>query len=233
MSSASDELKKLAAHAAIEEVRSGMVVGLGHGSTAHHGVVRLAELLESGVLRDIRAIACSRQVQHTAAGLGIPMTTLDEHPIIDLTIDGADEVDADLNLIKGGRGALLREKIVAQASRREIIVVHQDKLSQRLGEKWAVPIEVVEFGLRAVCGYLRELGGRPRAWMDQDGKPFRTDQGNPIVDCNFGPIDDPVGLATQLQARAGIVAHGLFVGLADKVIVAGRDGVRSLQPSEN
>jgi ribose 5-phosphate isomerase A len=145
-----------------------------------------------------------------------------------LTIDGADEVDPALNLIKGGGGALLREKIVAQASRREIIVVDESKTSPLLGTRWSVPVEVVEFGWRTQLAYLESLGGRPNARRNPDGTPFRTDQRNLMVDCHFGPIEDAAGLAALLTSRAGIVEHGLFLGLATDVIVAGQQGLRHL-----
>lgn len=221
-------LKRRAAEAAVELVRPGMVLGLGHGTTAHHALVRIAELLRSGELRDIRGVPCSLQVEAAARELGIPLTTLEEHPELDLTIDGADEVDPELNLIKGGGGALLREKIVAQASRREVIVVEEGKLSPALGTRCALPVEVVPFGWKAQLRYLESLGSRVTL-RPGDGAPFRTDQGNLVLDCRFGPIGDPYALARELDARAGIVAHGLFLGLATDLVVAGPAGVRHLR----
>jgi ribose 5-phosphate isomerase A len=222
-------LKQRAAERAVEFVESGMVVGLGHGSTAIFAVRRIARLLRDGQLQGILGVPCSRQVEEEARTLGIPLTTLDEHPSVDLTIDGADEVSADLNLIKGGGGALLREKIVAQASRREIIVVDESKLSPALGTHWPVPVAVVPFGWRGQAAYLESLGARPVLRRGSDGTPFKTDQGNLILDCHFGPISDPAQLAARLNERAGIVAHGLFLGLATDVIVAGEEGVRHLR----
>ncbi len=219
-------LKQQAAEAAVEFVESGMVVGLGHGSTAAFAVYRIAELHRDGRLRDILGVACSCQVEDEAKRLGIPLTTLDEQPTVDLTIDGADEVDADLNLIKGGGGAMLREKIVAQASRREIIVVDESKLSRALGTHSVVPVEVVPFGLKVQVAYLKSLGARPILRQKGDGTPFKTDQGNLILDCRFDPIQDPTQLAARLNERAGIVEHGLFLGLATDVIVAGSKGIR-------
>jgi ribose 5-phosphate isomerase A len=174
-------------------------------------------------------VPSSLQIEAEARRLGIPLTTLDEHPVVDLTIDGADEVDPDLNLIKGGGGALLREKIVAQASRREIIVVDESKLSPALGARWAVPVEVVPFGWRSQAAYLESLGAQPILRLNSDGTPFTTDQGNLILDCDFGPISQPAQLAARLSERAGIVEHGLFLGLATDVIVAGVEGVRHLE----
>jgi ribose 5-phosphate isomerase A len=205
-----------------------MVVGLGSGSTAVFAVRRIAQLLREGSLHDVLGIPTSHEVGRKAQALGIPLTTLDAHPVIDLTIDGADEVDADLNLIKGGGGALLREKIVAQASHREIIVVDESKLSPALGTRWPVPVEVVPFGWRAQAAYLESLGAQPVLRLDDKGAPFETDQGNLIVDAHFGPIPALAHLATQLDGRAGIVAHGLFLGLATDVIVASGEGVQRM-----
>lgn len=225
----SSQLKQQAAERAVEFVKSGMVVGLGHGSTATFAVRRIAELLRGGQLQDILGVPCSRQVEEDAWRLDIPLTTLDEHPGVDVTIDGADEVDPDLNLIKGGGGALLREKMVAQASRREIIVVDESKLSPALGTHWPVPVEVTPFGWRSQAAYLESLGADPVLRLNSDGTPFTTDQGNLILDCNFGPIAQPYQLAARLSERAGIVEHGLFLGLATDVIVASVEGIRHLK----
>jgi ribose 5-phosphate isomerase A len=223
------QLKQQAGWYAVDCVESGMVVGLGHGSTAIFAVHCIAQLLREGRLHDVLGVPCSRQVEDEARRLSIPLTTLNEHPVVDLTIDGADEVDPDLNLIKGGGGALLREKIVAQASRREIIVVDESKLSPALGTHWPVPVEVVPFGWRTQAAYLESLGGQPTLRLSDDGTPFKTDQGNLILDCQFEPISDPAQLAARLNERAGIVEHGLFLGLATDVIIAGAQGVRHLR----
>ncbi len=212
-------------------VQSGMIVGLGAGSTAVLAVRALGEKLAQGALQDIRGIPCSRVIEAEAKSAGIPLTTLEDDPVIDLTIDGADEVDPALNLIKGGGGALLREKIVAQASRREIIVVDETKMSPALGTHWAVPVEVIPFGWRTQAAYLQSLGGRPVLRSAGKDGPFFTDQGNLILDCAFGPISDPALLAARLDARTGIVAHGIFMGLASDVIVAGAGGIKHLQRS--
>ena len=222
------QLKQKAGWYAVDFVESGMVLGLGHGSTAVFAVRCIAQLLREGRLRDVLGVPCSRQVEAEAQELGIPLTTLDQHPTVDLTIDGADEVDPNLNLIKGGGGALLREKIVAQASRREIIVVDESKLSPALGAHWPVPVEVIPFGWCVQSAYLESLGARPTLRLREDGTPFKTDQGNLILDCHFGPISDPVHLAARLNERAGIVEHGLFLGLATDVIVASHEGIRHL-----
>jgi ribose 5-phosphate isomerase A len=222
------QLKRQAAERAVEFVEPGMIVGLGHGSTAIFAVRRIAQLLDDGKLRDILGVPCSLQVENDARELGIPLTTLDEHTSIDLTIDGADEVDPDLNVIKGGGGALLREKIVAQASRREIIVVDDSKLSPALGNNWAVPVEVTPFGWRSQAAFLESLGAEAKVRECNNGTSFRTDQGNLILDCDFGPIADPIRLAAEMDARAGIVEHGLFLGLVTDVIVADHQGIRHL-----
>ena len=223
------QLKQQAAEYAAQFVTSGMVVGLGHGSTAIVAVRAIAARLATGELKDIVAIPCSRQTEADARALGIPLTTLEETPAIDLTIDGADEVDPALNLIKGGGGALLREKIVAQASRREIIAVNEDKLVPALGTVWAVPVEVIPFGWRSQADYLDALGAEVTLRRSSDGELFRTDQGNLILDCRFGPIAQPEKLAAQIRARAGIVEHGLCLGMADDVIIAGPAGIRHLR----
>src|SRR5919109_1600848 len=221
--------KQQAADRAVEYVQSGMVVGLGAGSTAILATRRIGQLLREGKLRDIIGFPCSSLVEAEARALGIPIT-LDPQGPIDLTIDGADEVDPELNLIKGGGGALLHEKIVAQASLREIIVVDESKLSPSLGTHWPLPVEVVPFGAHSQRHFLSSLGAHVTVRQQHDGTPFRTDQGNLILDCAFGPIRQPAELAAKLDARTGIVEHGLFIGLATEVIVAGADGVRRLTP---
>jgi ribose 5-phosphate isomerase A len=224
-------LKKAAAYRAVGFVQPGMIVGLGHGSTAIHAIRRIAELINSSKLHNIRGVPCSKQVEDTALNLGIPLASLDENCRIDLTIDGADEVDPALNLIKGGGGALLREKIVAQASLREIIVVDESKLSPVLGKHRSIPIETVPFGLKTQKIYLEELGAQVSIRKTDKGDFFLTDQGNFILDCSFGPIKDPSWLAARLCERAGIVEHGLFIGIATDVIVAGPGGLRHLKKS--
>jgi ribose 5-phosphate isomerase A len=220
-----NHLKQQAAEYAARFVEPGMVVGLGAGSTAILAVRHIGYLLKTGALHDILGIPCSTQTEAEARALGIPLTTLENHPIIDLTIDGADEVDPQLELIKGGGGALTREKIVAQATRREIIVVDESKLVPVLGTTWAVPVEVVPFGYGSQQRYLESLGASVKL-RPGDGQPYRTDQGNFILDCDFGPIDDPAALGERLKQRTGIVEHGLFIGLAADVISAGAGGIQ-------
>lgn len=223
------EQKRQAAERAVEYIESGMVVGLGHGSTAIFAVRRLAALIKDGTLQDIVAIPCSKAVEHEALQLEIPLTTFAAHPRIDITIDGADEVDPHLNLIKGGGGALLREKIVAQASQREIIVVDEGKLSSALGTRFAVPVEVVPFGWQSQTRFFEDLGAAWQLRLDNTGQPFVTDQGNYILDCQFGPIEDPMQLGQALDSRAVIIEHGLFLGLATEVIIGTLDGLRYMR----
>lgn len=221
--------KQEAAEYAIRAVQSGMIVGLGHGTTAHFAILALVELLQRGAVRDILGIPCSQLVEHEARALGIPLTTLEEHPQVDVTLDGADEVAPNLDVIKGHGGALLREKIVAQATRREIILIDESKLSPALGTLARVPVEVTPFGWRTHAQYLETLGAQWQLRLQADDQPFLTDERHYILDCQFGPLAAPDGLALQLQAHAGIVAHGLFLGLAHEVVVAGKQGVRVLR----
>ncbi len=219
-------LKARAAEYAVGMAASGMVVGLGHGSTALLAVRRLADLLREGVLHDVIGIPCSIDTEHEARRMGIPLGTLEDHPTLDLTIDGTDEVTSHLDCIKGGGGALLREKIVAQVSRREIIIADASKLTARLGTHALVPVEVASFGWTTQAAYLESLGALVTLRRMPDGSPFRTDQGNLILDGDFGPLDAPAQLAQRLDARAGIIAHGLFLGLATDVIIADAEGIR-------
>jgi ribose 5-phosphate isomerase A len=222
------QYKQQAAEQAVTFIESGMVLGLGHGSTAIFAIRRIAALLKTGTLKDILGIPCSAQVEAEARQLGIPLTTLDNHPVIDVTIDGADEVDPNLDLIKGAGGALLREKIVAQASRREIIVCDASKLSPMLGTHKALPVEVTPFGWQRQAAYIASIGAHVEVRKDTDGSFFTTDQDNLILDCNFGPIAEPLSLADRLRTRTGIVEHGLFLGIATDVICAGSEGIRHL-----
>jgi ribose 5-phosphate isomerase A len=226
-----NQFKQQAAEAAVEHIESGMIVGLGHGSTAIWAVRHIAHLLQTGKLHNILGIPCSTQIEEEARELGIPLTTLEEHPNIDLTIDGADEINPHLDLIKGGGGALMREKIVAQASKREIIVADESKLVPALGTGWAVPVEVIPFGYSSQAAYLTALGAQVKIRKNADGNFFKTDQGNLILDCAFGPIANPAELADKLKQRTGIVEHGLFIGLASEAIIAGKDGIRHIQRS--
>jgi ribose 5-phosphate isomerase A len=222
--------KRQAAEGAVAEVESGMVVGLGTGTTARFALEALGRRIGEGELRDVRGVPTSEAIRAVAAQLGVPLTTLDEHPDVDITIDGADEVDPALDLIKGGGGALLREKIVAQASRREVIIVDDQKLSPALGTSFPVPVEVVRFGVRPAVRWVESLGARV-ALRGGKKQPFVTDGGNLILDCDFGPIADAAVLAEQLAWHAGVVEHGLFIGLVSELVVAGEAGLERRLPS--
>ncbi len=223
------KLKQEAAEYAVQYVQSGMVVGLGTGSTAIFATRRIAELLRDGTLKDIVGFATSNVIWQEAQHLGITLMEQAMPSKLDLTIDGADEVDPNLDLIKGGGGALFREKIVAQASDREIIIVDASKLSPCLGTKHTLPIEVSPFGWQSQSRFLESLDARAVIRKNSDGSQFVTDSGNMIFDCDFGPIADPADLAAKLGARAGIVEHGLFIGITSDLIVASETGVRHLK----
>ena len=224
-----DVLKRMAAQQAVDFLKTGMVIGLGTGSTVSFVLSMLSQRIKDGLLRDVAGVSSSGKTEEEARRLGIPLTTLDLSPHPDLNIDGADEVDPGLNLIKGRGGALLREKVLAQASLQTIIIVDEGKLSTALGTHMPLPVEVLTFALRPETDYLTSLGAIVSHRTGGDGKPFITDEGNYILDCNFGPIKSPENLASLLDRRAGIVEHGLFVGLASRVIVAGGKGVWHLQ----
>jgi ribose 5-phosphate isomerase A len=223
-----DELKKRAAIRAVEFIESNMVIGLGTGSTANYAIQQIGQKIRSGQLHNIVGIPSSERSEILARELNISLTDLEAQPAIDLTIDGADEVDPDLNVIKGGGGALLREKIIAQASRRNIIIVDESKLSPRLGTRWALPIEVVPFACRTEQIFLESIGGSATLRLGDPKTPYRTNQNNFILDTDFGPIPDPAALVARLNERAGIVEHGLFYGLATDVIVAAGEDIRHL-----
>jgi len=222
-------LKQLAAAKAVEAVESGMVLGLGTGSTARYAIEMLGERLRNGMLRDIVAIPTSSGTEKLARQVGIPLTTLQEHPVIDLTIDGADEVDPHLNLVKGQGGALLHEKIVARASKQEIIIVDDSKLVQVLGTRSPVAVEVVPFGWGTYMDSLKSLSCEPVRRM-LGAEPYLTDEGNYIVDCRFARLDEPAKLECELNLIPGVVENGIFIGLASLVLVASESGVRELRP---
>jgi ribose 5-phosphate isomerase A len=224
-----NDLKQKAAHQAVEFVESGMVLGLGTGSTTAFAVVRIAERLKSGSLKNIVGIPTSIRTEKLAGELDIPLCGLADRPEIDVTIDGADEVDPDLNLIKGGGGALLREKVVAQASRRNVIIVDESKLSPRLGTRWALPVEVIPFAAKPEERFLCSMGAAVSLRTDEKGAPVHTDQNNWILDANFGEMEDPNAVAARLNERAGIVEHGLFLGLTSDVIVATENDIRQMK----
>lgn len=220
-----DDLKRQAAEKAVEFVEPGMVVGLGTGSTAVHAVNAIGQKLRDGRLHDIVAIPTSEETARNARHWGIPLTTFDDHPVIDVTIDGADEVAPNLDVMKGLGGALLREKIVAVVTKKLIIVADDSKHVTRLATKAPVPIEVIPFARQPVTTFLESLGGRP-VWRQKDGRPYITDEKNIIIDCFFdGGLADSAAMAQTLTNRPGIVEHGLFLGLTAMAIFAGRNGV--------
>ena len=224
-----DELKRTAALRAIEEVEDGMVVGLGTGSTAAFVVEGLAARVADGL--HVVGVPTSERTAAQARRLGIPIATFAEHQRLDLTIDGADEVAlGTLDLIKGLGGALLREKIVAAASNRLIIVVDQEKLVERLGEHAPVPVEVTQFGWQVTAVKLARLGCIPQRRYTSGEQPYITDGGNYILDCRFGPITDPSIIEQRIAKTVGTVESGLFVGRTSVVVVASTTGVEVLTP---
>jgi ribose 5-phosphate isomerase A len=227
--SSSDVLKHMAAEEAVRRIESGMVIGLGTGSTTDFALRLIAERIQAGQLRDLRGIPSSLQTERRANELGIPLTNFMEEPVLDLTIDGADEIDPNLRLIKGGGAALLREKIVAQASRYLIIIADESKMSPQLGTKSALPVEILPFGFGAIVAMIQGMGASVELRIDPTGEPVETDQGNWILDCDFGPIEDADALGENLKRNAGIIEHGLFLDLAKEVILASVEGVNSMK----
>ncbi|KAL3644692.1 putative ribose-5-phosphate isomerase 2 [Castilleja foliolosa] len=227
-----DDLKKIAAYKAVEHVESGMVIGLGTGSTAKHAVDRIAHLLNQGKLKNIVGIATSTQTRDQAVSLGIPLSDLDSHPTVDLAIDGADEVDPDLNLVKGRGGSLLREKMIESVSKKFIVIVDESKMVNHIGgSKLAMPVEVIPFcwahSLKRLMGLFSEMGclGGLRK-CKESGLIYVTDNGNYIIDLYFEKdIGDLNEASDRILRLPGIVEHGMFIGLATSVIVAGVDGV--------
>ena len=224
-----DRLKRAAAERALDFVENGMVLGLGTGSTAAFFVAQLAARVAAGLT--IVAIPTSERTAAQARQLGIPLTSFAEQRRIDLAIDGADEVQrASLDLIKGRGGALLREKIVAAASSRFIVIVDRDKLVDRLGEGGPLPVEVAQFGWQATAGALERLGAQPELRRADAAQPFVTDGGNFILDCRFVLLDDPLETERRINSIVGVVENGLFVGRSSAVIVASQDGIEVLTP---
>lgn len=224
-------VKEQAAAKALEFVQSGMVLGLGSGSTAKIFVDLLAEKLKSGDLKDIVGIPTSKATAEQARSLGIPLSTIDEHEVIDLAVDGADEVDPDLQLVKGWGRALLREKMVEIHAKELVIIVDDSKLVKKLGTRDFVPVEVVQFGSGATIRWMNEEFDNCRAELwEENGAPVVTDNGNYLVKlfCEEG-VDDPYILADMLAIRPGVVEHGLFLDMATKVVVAGDSGVRVME----
>jgi ribose 5-phosphate isomerase A len=220
-----DRWKQAAAESAVAQVDNGMIVGLGSGSTAAFAVRALGRRVRDGLR--ITGIPTSERTAAQARALEIPLSTLAEGSQIDVTIDGADEVEAGtLNLIKGRGGALLREKIVASVSQRLVIVVDQTKMVERLGARESVPVEVIPFGWQVAALRLRDLGANPLLRKETGGDPFKSDGGHYILDCAFGPIGSAKSLARELDHVVGVVEHGLFIGMTSEIHVGGPGGVR-------
>ena len=217
-----DEEKQLAARAAVELVESGSVVGLGSGSTATYAIRFLSERVRGGL--KIVGIPTSQKTKQLAEQLGIPLTTLEEQPQIDIDIDGADEIDPRLNLIKGGGGALLREKVVASASRRFVVVAESKKQVAHLG-KFPLPVEVIPFAESVITTRIQALGAKVTLRRYAYGNPYVTDEGHHILDCTFGEIADPAALAEALRAMPGVVEHGLFIAMAETAFIGKNGGV--------
>ncbi len=222
-------LKKIAAEKATEEIRPGMVVGLGTGSTVYYALLKIGTLVRAGL--DIVGIPTSEGTERIATAQGIPLSTLTAHPTINLTIDGADEADLHLNLIKGGGAALVREKIIANVSQRILIVVDESKCARCLGTTYPLPVEIVQFGWEATQRAVNQLCGHS-ILRGGDEHPLVTDNGNYILDCDFSPvggITEPAKVEGALNNIPGVVENGLFVNRADKVIVGAAAGLRYME----
>jgi len=217
--------KQLAAAAGVDLVEEGMVVGLGTGNTAEIAVRMLGKRVAGGLR--IRGVATSLAIERLAGELRIPLMTLDDAPRVDLTLDGADEVDPNLDLIKGGGGAHFREKVVAHASEREVILVDSGKLVSRLGERFPVPVEVHRFAWKVAASELVELGATP-VLREAGPHPFVTDNGNYVLDCKFPAIPDPAALEKEINSVVGVLENGIFAGIATAVLVGEGDRVRTL-----
>ena len=221
-----EHLKKIAAENATEEIQDGMVVGLGTGSTVYYALLKLGAMVQNGL--NIIGIPTSAGTEKIANEQGITLATLANHPTIDLTIDGADEVDPHLNLIKGGGAALVREKIIANASKRILIVVDESKVSQVIGTSFALPVEIVQFGWEATQHCVNQICGK----SDLRGgiqKPLITDNGNYILDCHFEGIPEPEKIEMLLNNIPGVVENGIFVKRADKVIIGTTNGIEYME----
>ncbi|HEX8597936.1 MAG TPA: ribose-5-phosphate isomerase RpiA [Chloroflexia bacterium] len=222
------QLKHEAALRAVEYVRNGMVVGLGTGSTATFAVREIGRRVSEGL--NIRGVPTSERTAALATELGIPLASLEDVEGIDLTIDGADEVDlSTLNVIKGLGGALLREKLVAIATAEVVLIVDESKVVPQLGDHTPLPVEVVPFAWSRTCSTLHALGCTTERRAREDGKPYITDSGNYLIDCRFQGIPDPPSLGEQIKSITGVVDHGLFLGIARRVIVASSDGIKVVE----
>lgn len=227
-----EALKRAAAQEAVRQIEDGMIVGLGTGSTSKHAVELLGARVRQEGLRVV-GVPTSERTAAQARGLGIPLASLEEHPRLDLAIDGADEIElGTLALIKGAGGALLREKLVEASAARLLIVADATKKVRRLGERFAVPVEIVRFGWRATLARVEALGCEPVLRMVGD-EPYLTDEQHWLLDCRFGAIEDAARLADQLKGLAGVVEHGLFIGMASEAILAGDAGLEVLRRAQD
>ena len=222
---ANESEKELAGRAAAQLVGDGNIVGLGTGSTAYFAVIALGERVKSGL--KITGIPTSNATAELARAVGISLTTLDQHPVIDIVIDGADEIDPHLNLIKGGGGALLREKVIAAASNKMVVIADSGKVVEHLG-KFPLPVEIISFARAVVERKIQSLGASTKIRMRPDGSPYITDNGNPILDCSFGTIEDPPALSRTLSNIPGVVEHGLFIGLASTALIGKENSVEEI-----
>jgi ribose 5-phosphate isomerase A len=220
-----EELKRQASIAALESIKDGMIVGLGTGSTAAYFIRELGARVKDGL--KVHGIPTSEESRRLAGEVGVPLTSLQDHPLLDVTVDGADEVSDHLDLIKGLGGALVREKVVAHASKHLIIVVDESKLTGQLGRKAPIPVEVIPFAVDVVRALLVQWGGEPKL-RQREGKPFISDNGNYILDWWRGVIDQPWALEKQIKGVTGVVDSGIFAGVANQVIAATSSGIRKL-----
>lgn len=218
--------KRNAGLRAAEYVEDGMIVGLGTGSTAKHAIEKIGEMVDKEGI-DILCIPTSKETEKLAKNLDISLTSLDEVKKIDLTIDGADEVDKDLNLIKGGGGALLREKMVADYTKFEIVIVDPSKMVDELGKDFDLPVEILPFWSKATKNRVKRLGCKPKL-RKMKNKVYKTDNNNYILDCDFIKIDDPYDLSNQLNAIPGVIENGLFIDIADMIIIGKEEGYEEI-----
>ncbi len=219
------QMKKEAAVFAVNIIQPGMVVGMGTGSTANFAVEEIARKINEGLLSDIICIPSSNQTKELALAIGIKVYGFDKVIRLDINIDGADEIDKNINLIKGGGGALLREKIIAQNCRRNIVIIDESKVSNQLGEKWHLPVEVLPYSWKLEAAFIESIGAKVKLRENPENQPIVTDQDNFILDCNFGIISEPLQLALELEKRAGIIEHGLFINTTNDIVIGKPDGI--------
>jgi ribose 5-phosphate isomerase A len=217
-----DDKKRRAAERALEFLKDGQVIGLGTGSTAKFVIEAIAQQIISGLM--IKGVPTSIASERLARELGIQIVELNEADSIDITFDGADEVDGDFNMIKGGGGALTREKLVALASKKRVILIDDSKLVSKLGQSWPLPVEVLPFAWTFSSRHLSALGCKATLRM-RDQEPFVTDNGNYVLDCDFGPIEDPSAMERRIKLLPGVIESGLFVGIADTLVIGFEDRV--------